>query len=64
MLNKEVLNIWHVHNTAGGLKIMRTSLHTEGEKMGILSLNCHFAQTTAEIRKVNHEFLYKIANAF
>ena len=64
MLNKEVLNIWHVHNTAGVLKIMRTSLYTEGEKLRILTLNCHFAQTTAEIRKVNHKFLHKNARAF
>ena len=63
MCIKVVVNIEHVHNIAGGLKIMRTSLQTGSGKMGILSLNSHSEQTTTEIRKTNYQFLYKISRA-
>ena len=64
MCTKVVLNICHVHNIAGRVKITRTSLQTGSEKIKILLLNSYFEQTTAEIRKTNHRFLNKIARTF
>ena len=52
-----------VHNTSGGAKILTKCFLTRSEKVGFLLLKADLEQTTAEIRKTNYQFLYKISRA-
>ena len=58
-----VLYMGLVHNTSGGAKILTKCFLTRSEKVGFLLLKADLEQTTAEIRKTNYQFLYKISRA-
>ena len=50
-----------VHNTSGGAKILTKYFLTRSEKVGFLLLKADLEQTTAEIKKTDYQFLYKIS---
>ena len=60
---KVVLYMGLVHNTSGGAKIMTKCFLNRSEKLGFFFLKADLEQTTAEIRKTNYQFLYKISRA-